>query len=158
VPAVGRRLIPGPPVVDARAEVPVRGLVVAAQATELELPWVARAAVVDEVVPVARHVGERRVGVAGVPQAAEEVRVPDRIDVADERAARRDLGRRRRSQRDAYLERRIGEVIAEAVPQRLDRVADRVRVPEVDEESLYSGRGRKISRAITSRWICEVPS
>jgi hypothetical protein len=153
----GGRLGPGRPVVDARPEVPLRRLVVAAQALELELPGIARALVVDDEVPVPGHVRQRRISLV---RTSQEVRVRDRIDVFDERAAARELERRRPVQGDTDAERGIAVAVSEAVAQGLDRVPDRVRVPEVDEERLagYSGRGRKISRAITRRWICDVPS
>jgi len=106
------RLRAGRPVPDARAKVPMGRLVVSAQPRgELELVRLARALIVEDVVPVARHVRERGVRVAGPP---EEVDVVHRERLADERSARAELGRGRSVQQQTDLDvvvRAEGEII-----------------------------------------------
>src|SRR5204862_8150112 len=68
---------------------------------------------------------------------AEEVDVVHGVRLADERSARAELGRGRSVQQQADLD--VVVRVAQAVPQRLDRVADRVRVPEVDEQRAWQG-------------------
>jgi hypothetical protein len=88
-------------VVKTGAKVPVRSLVVGAYPRELELDRIARALVVDDVVPVARNRGERGVRIS---DPAEEIDVVDRVRLANEGTARRELCRRRAVQQQADLE------------------------------------------------------
>jgi hypothetical protein len=60
----------------------------------------------------------------------------DRVHGVHERAARRELVRRRRVQRQRQRTARISRVVAERVVQRLDGMADGLRVEEVDENAL----------------------
>ena len=114
----------------------VRGLVEGTHAAEPELGGLARALVVEHVVPFARHGRQRGVGIAG---PSKEVDVVHGVGLAHERAAGREVRRSRAVQQQADLELMVALVVAEAVAQRLDRVADRMRVPEVDEE-LHRGK------------------
>ena len=59
----------------------------------------------------------------------------DRVRALDERAEARELDGGLRVERDRDLEPRVGHVVAVRVVERLDRVADRVGVEEVDEEA-----------------------
>ena len=67
----------------------------------------------------------------------------DRIRVRDERTEPGELDGGGRVQRHRDLARGIGQVVTEAVVQRLDRVPDRVGVEEVDEQPLA---GRPVHR------------
>jgi hypothetical protein len=117
--AVRGRLGAGDPVAATGADVPIRGGVVLAQpGNELDLVRLPRAGVLDDPVPLPRNAVQRRRG-EGAPH--EGAKVPE-------------LGRRRGVQQQADSQRRISRVVPEAVAERLDRVADLVRVPEVDEE------------------------
>jgi hypothetical protein len=60
--------------------------------------------------------------------------VLDGVDVGDERAETGELDGGGGVQRDGDLTRRVREMVAEAVVERLDRVADRMGVEEVDQE------------------------
>jgi hypothetical protein len=80
----------------------------------------------------------------------------DRVGRLDERAEAAEVGRAPAVQDQAHAQARVGAVIAEAVPQRLDGVADRVRVPEVDQQA-----GRQltvmVSFSIQTAWVGESP-
>lgn len=58
----------------------------------------------------------------------------DGVGVGDERAETGQLDGGGRVQRDRDLARRVGEMMAKAVMERLDRVPDRMGVEEVDQE------------------------
>jgi hypothetical protein len=88
-------------VVETGAKPSVRRLVESSQAGELELGRVARALVVDDVVPAGRNRGERGVGIS---EPAEEVDVVDRVRLADKGTAGRELDRRRAVEQHADLE------------------------------------------------------
>jgi hypothetical protein len=88
-------------VVEPGTEVPVRSLVVGAHARELQLGRIARALVVDDVIPVGRN--RRQCGVR-IAEAAEEIDVIDRVRLADKGATGRELRWRRAVQQQADLE------------------------------------------------------
>jgi hypothetical protein len=107
----------------AHDEVARRRLLEAPQPGEAgELLAQPRAPRVDDVVPGARHVGER---CGGIVNGVVESRESDGVGLLDERAERRELRRGRPVQQQVDPQRRIGEMVAEAIAQGLDRVTDR---------------------------------
>ena len=124
------------------AEVAPRRLVVAAEALEALLLRVGRGGMVDDVVPVAR-----------------DARASARLRAADRRAeARVRDGERPRATNGAHSGRarsatrgsgrarsgaRVAGVVALAAAERLDHVADGVRVPVVDEQRPRRPLGRR---------------
>jgi hypothetical protein len=109
----------------------MRSLVEKADSGELHLSRLPRAPAVDDVVPVGRDDGQ---SLRRISEPAQEIRVRDCVGSLDERTAVAKLGRGRAVQKQADAESRVGRVIAEAAAQRLDRMPDRMRVPEVDEQ------------------------
>ena len=125
----------------------IAGQVVVPQAGEhRELDVLCATEVVEDPVPAAGNAGlpGRRV------QTRLEQRMLDRVRVGDERAEARQLDRGGRVQRDRDLARRVGQVVAEAVVERLDRVPDRMGVEEVDEQPI----DRREARATRGAAVC----
>jgi hypothetical protein len=116
---------------EGRAQQAIAGQVVVAQAGEhRELDVLVATEILDDPFPAAGNarLTRRRV------RARLEQRVVDRVHVGDERAEAGEFDGRGGVQHDGDLARGVGEMVAEAVMKRLDRVADRRGVEEVDKE------------------------
>ena len=74
----------------------------------------------------------------------------DRVRALDERAEARQLDGGRGVQRDRDLELGGGDVMTVRVVQRLDRVADRVGVEEVDERPAQSASAVAVSITVAN--------
>ena len=138
---VGRRRDADDTLAQATAEMPARGLVVAPQPLEPLLLGIDRRGMVHDVVPVARHAAQRPSGIAVLRP---EARVRDGERAFHAWDARRELGRRGAVQHEGDAQRGVCRVIRLTPPERLDDMADRVRVPVVDEK-----RRRPVGRAST---------
>ena len=113
-----------------------RGVVVAHAREQLQLERLVAAPVVDDPGPLTRDGVQRG---RAVHRRLHE-RVLDRVRRADRRAPGGELDRRGTVERDGDLQLRVGGVVAVGVVQRLDRVADGVRVEEVDEQAVRHAR------------------
>jgi hypothetical protein len=118
---------------ESRGEVAVAREVVVAQAREgRKLDVLPSAGVIEHPVPFLRKVGQPRCRV----RARLQERMNDGVRLGDERAEVGEHDRRGSIQRNRHRTRRVREMVAEAVVQRLHRVADRVGIEEVDEHAL----------------------